>query len=91
MIQPVPVALLLGIALLVSWRTHRDHHLFATGLSWLAYAGYEVLMYTRVLCSGECNIRVDLLLIYPLLLGSTLWAVLAAVRSARRRRRTQGN
>lgn len=35
---------------------------------WLTYSGYEGLMYARVLCTGECNIRVDLLLIYPLLL-----------------------
>jgi hypothetical protein len=27
---------------------------------------------TRVLCSGECNIRVDLLLLWPLLLGISL-------------------
>jgi len=35
---------------------------------WILYCGYEFLMKYRVLCSGECNIRVDLLLIYPVLL-----------------------
>jgi len=40
--------------------------LAATGL-WAGYAVYESLMKARVLCSGECNIRVDLLLIMPLL------------------------
>lgn len=39
-----------------------------TGLSWCLYATYEYLMKARILCSGECNIRIDLLLIYPLLL-----------------------
>jgi hypothetical protein len=34
-----------------------------------SYAGYELLMHFRVLCAGECNIRVDLLLIWPLLVG----------------------
>jgi hypothetical protein len=29
-------------------------------------------MQIRVLCSGECNIRVDLLLIYPILLVYTI-------------------
>jgi hypothetical protein len=29
-------------------------------------------MYARILCSGECNIRVDLLLVCPLLLGISL-------------------
>ena len=29
-------------------------------------------MYLRVLCMGECNIRIDLLLIYPLLLIASI-------------------
>lgn len=36
--------------------------LLALGLMWLLYGGYELLIAHRVLCSGECNIRVDLLL-----------------------------
>ena len=39
-----------------------------TGISWILYAVYEYLMYARILCSGECNIRVDLFLIYPALI-----------------------
>lgn len=46
------------------------------GFAWIFYSVYEYLMYTRVLCSGECNIRIDLLFIYPFLLllsmGTTL-------------------
>jgi hypothetical protein len=38
-------------------------------------------MYFRVLCSGECNIRQDLLLIYPALM---LLSVIAVIRFARR-------
>ena len=34
---------------------------------WLLYCGYEFLMKYRLLCSGECNIRVDLLVLYPAL------------------------
>jgi hypothetical protein len=34
---------------------------------WVLYCGYEFLMKYRVLCSGECNIRVDLLVLYPAL------------------------
>ena len=34
--------------------------------AWLAYFPYEQAMKLRILCSGECNIRVDLLLFYPL-------------------------
>ena len=50
---------------------------------WLAYAGYEQAMKSRWLCTGECNIRVDLLLIYPLLLILSL-AALVSLRRARR-------
>jgi len=35
---------------------------------WVLYCVYEFLMKNRVLCSGECNIRVDLLVLYPALL-----------------------
>lgn len=38
------------------------------GLLWLAYLSYEYGMKLRVLCSGECNIRIDLLLLYPMLI-----------------------
>ncbi|MBC7601308.1 MAG: hypothetical protein H7255_01425 [Ramlibacter sp.] len=43
-------------------------------------------MFARVLCSGECNIRVDLLVIYPVLLGATLWVALAAAFRALKHR-----
>lgn len=55
-----------------------------TALLWAAYAGYEYLMLTRVLCTGECNIRVDLLMIYPVLLILT---VVSIVRSLKTRSR----
>jgi len=50
---------------------------------WLLYGVYEYLVQTRVLCSGECNIRVDLLLIYPVLLSVTLAAGRGLVKSRR--------
>jgi hypothetical protein len=51
--------------------------------AWGIYAVYEGLMYARILCTGECNIRVDLLLIWPLLLAlsiSALWGTWRARR-----------
>lgn len=53
-------------------------------LAWCAYAAYEYGMQQRWLCSGECNIRVDLLMLYPLLAVLSLLAVVAAVRALRR-------
>jgi len=43
-----------------------------TAISWLAYVPYEYGMKFRLLCSGQCNIRVDLLLIYTLLAALSL-------------------
>jgi hypothetical protein len=50
------------------------------GVFWLLYAAYETAMRQRWLCSGECNIRVDLLLLYPALLLVTLIGVVSLLR-----------
>ncbi len=62
-----------------------------TGLAsvlWVLYAGYEALMKLRVLCSGECNIRVDLLILYPALFLVSLAAI---VEFLARRRKAPGD
>lgn len=53
--------------------------LWATGL-WTVFAIWEWLILVQ---SPEANIRVDLLLIYPVLLFTTLWALWAGLRSRR--------
>jgi hypothetical protein len=62
------------------WRRARSAAIAAA--LWIAYGAWETLMHLRVLCSGECNIRVDLLLAYPVLLAASL----AALWSSWRRR-----
>ena len=58
-----------------------------TGVLWIVYSIYEYLMYARILCSGECNIRVDLLLIYPvLILVSVITAVLVLLKKRKIRK-----
>lgn len=52
-------------------------------LAWLAYFPYEQAMKLRILCSGECNIRVDLLLFYPLLMLLSVLALVAYFRTRR--------
>ena len=56
-----------------------------TGLAWLAYVPYEYGMKLRLLCSGECNIRVDLLLIYTLLLALSLASLVVFALSRRKK------
>lgn len=41
-------------------------------------------MHRRWLCGGECNIRVDLLLLYPVLIVASAAALIVAVRGTRR-------
>ena len=48
----------------------------ATAILWLIYGMYEWMMYARILCSGDCNIRIDLLFIYPVLLLLSLTALI---------------
>jgi hypothetical protein len=43
-------------------------------IAWVGYIAYETIFIPRN-CSGECNIRVDLLLIYPYLAFVTICAV----------------
>jgi hypothetical protein len=57
-------------------------------LAWLSYVPYEQAMKLRILCSGECNIRVDLLLFYPMLALLSALAVVAFFKANRRGGRT---
>jgi hypothetical protein len=65
----------------------RRRFLVITAAVWVAYAVYEYTLYRRWLCSGECDIRVDLLLIYPVLLLISVAALVLLVVSLLRRRR----
>ena len=58
--------------------------LWVPALLWLAYAGWEWLVVTR---TPEANIRVDLLLIWPVLGLATAWALWRAARGWRRKTR----
>ena len=79
-IEHPALAVALGLLFLAGyWISRRPANAVAGG-AWLAYSGYEAAMRLRWLCTGECNIRVDLLLIYPLLLVISLVAVVALVR-----------
>jgi len=72
--QPA-LALVPAVVFLILARLRRSGFALVTGLVWIAYALYEAGMYARILCSGECNIRIDLLLIYPVLAILTVAAI----------------
>jgi hypothetical protein len=61
------LAAAIGALLLSLGRYARRRLAMAAGVTWLLYALYELGMKRRWLCSGECDIRIDLLAIYPML------------------------
>jgi hypothetical protein len=63
---PILAAAIGAVLFWVGRRTGRRVAVGA-GLVWLLYGIYEFGMKQRWLCSGECNIRVDLLVVYPVL------------------------
>ena len=89
MFEPIPIALLMAVVSGFAAVKIAESRFGLTVLAsvWLLYAAYELLMYKRVLCIGECNIRIDLLLIYPVMLGASVWLLPAAGLKAFRRRR----
>jgi len=48
---------------------------FVAAAVWLGYAVYEYLMTNGVLCDGTCNIRVDLIVVWPLVWLATLFGI----------------
>lgn len=75
------LALVPAVVFVMLGRLRRKRIASVTGAIWAVYALYELGMRTRVLCSGDCNIRVDLLLIYPVLAVLTVVSVIALVRA----------
>jgi hypothetical protein len=60
------------ILFFILFKASHRRMVLVVALLWLAYLTYEYAMKLRLLCSGECNIRIDLLLIYPALILSSL-------------------
>jgi len=78
------LAAVIGIILLgLGWGARRRVGV-GVGIGWLLYSLYEFSMKQRWLCSGECNIRIDLLLIYPVLLIGLVAAGVSLLRASGR-------
>ena len=77
------LAAVIGVALLGLGRRTGHRTAVGVGIVWLLYAVYETGMQRRWLCSGECNIRIDLLVIYPVLVLGVVAAGLSFLRAPR--------
>jgi hypothetical protein len=76
------LAAAIGLVLLALGRRARRRVVVSVGVVWLLYAVYEFGNQQRLWCSGECNIRIDLLVIYPVLLLGLVAAAVNLTRAA---------
>lgn len=84
MLPFIIIGIIAAIGCAVLWSYSRGRIVLITGGAWVAYALYET--WVQRTCTGECNIRVDLLLIYPLLLVLSLLSLFFAIRRYVRRK-----
>jgi hypothetical protein len=63
----------------------------AAAVAWTVYVFYEFGMRLRILCSGDCNIRVDLVIAYPVLIALSIAAIVGIVRRSGTRRTNERN
>ena len=67
-------AVMMAVILLVAGAQRPSLAVIVAAILWLLYAVYERLVATGVLCDSDCNIRVDLVFIIPILGLATLRA-----------------
>jgi hypothetical protein len=83
-IQHPWLAAVIGVVLLFQGTDVKRATPIVAGVLWLLYAGYETGIKLRWFCTGECNIRVDLLLFYPVLLVLLISAIVSLYRARRK-------
>ena len=81
-------ALVPALLFIVIYYWRKTSFALIAAILWALYAVYESLMSARVLCSGECNIRIDLIALYPLLAVVSIVALIEL--AARRKRKPRG-
>lgn len=64
----------------LGWKGTKLLPLVSAGL-WVLYTIYETLNLMRITCSGECNIRIDLFVIYPSLSLLTLFTLIFSIKN----------
>ena len=75
--------LLIFVHVAMYLRFHRPLSLVA-GMAWVLYGIYEGALQGGLICSQGCNIRIDLLLIFPVLALLSFVAALAHCVKCRR-------
>ncbi len=78
---PYPyLALLPAIVFGFLYFKSKSKTILVTTALWVIYAIYEELHLLRIVCSGECNIRTDLFLFYPVLIVVSIIALVIGIK-----------
>ena len=80
---PPWLAAIPGVLLIVAGNSKDRFGVMACGLLWFFYGMYEHNV--QATCTGECNIRFDLVLIYPVLGILTIGSIVSVLRVDKRR------
>ena len=75
------IALIPAIIFGIIYYRLRKKILGFTASTWILYFIYETLNLLRITCSGDCGIRADLVLIYPLLIILTMVSIVQTVKN----------
>jgi hypothetical protein len=78
------LAAVIGLLLLALGRSLHRGLAMTAGVMWLMYSVWEFAIKQRWLCRGDCDIRADLILIYPVLLVGSVAAVVSLLIRPRR-------
>ena len=80
------LAAVIGILLVALGRVLHRGLATAAGVMWIMYSLWEFAIKQRWLCRGDCDIRADLIFIYPLLILGSVAAVVGLVIKPRQPR-----
>jgi len=80
------LAAVIGILLVTLGRVLHRGLATAAGVMWIMYSLWEFAIKQRWLCRGDCDIRADLIFIYPLLILGSVAAVVGLVIKPRQPR-----
>lgn len=85
-VQPWLIAIP-AVAFLALWGWSLSRFSIAAAILWGAYGVWEWSIQAGLACDGECDVRVDLLAIAPVLLLVSAAAIVRAIQKRRRRAR----
>ena len=75
------LALVVAAVFMWAYYWSRRGVVLTAAVTWFLYGIFEYGNYLRITCHGECNIRVDMLLIAPILAALTIGASVSAFRA----------